>query len=106
MGAISDTSSIEVLKEFLNDSARCVRETCEIAISKVQWDNSEEGKEHHERLDNELRYASTLPVLLDFYFYYQLVIFFQEIHFSRPRACIFRTAAGPSKSRKLIRRID
>jgi len=67
MGAISDTSSIEVLKEFLNDSARCVRETCEIAISKVQWDNSEEGKEHHERLDNELQYASTLPVLLEFF---------------------------------------
>jgi len=77
MGAISDTSSIEVLKEFLNDSARCVRETCEIAISKVQWDNSEEGKEHHERLDNELRYASTLPVLLEFFFY-QLVIYFSR----------------------------
>src|SRR3981081_3109989 len=44
MGAISDPSSIPILNEFLADSARCVRETCEIAISKIQWDNSEEGK--------------------------------------------------------------
>jgi len=64
MGAISDASSIEVLKEFLNDSARCVRETCEIAISKIQWDNSEEGKEQCKHLANELPYAA--PIYFNF----------------------------------------
>ncbi|KAF8073767.1 armadillo-type protein [Lyophyllum atratum] len=46
MGAISTSSSVPVLKEFLSDSERTVRETCEIAIAKIEWDNSEEGKNH------------------------------------------------------------
>ena len=44
MGAISSAQSIPTLKEFLNDERREVRETCEIALAKVEWDNSEEGK--------------------------------------------------------------
>jgi len=44
MGAISSTSSLPVLRQYLADSERTVRETCEIAISKIEWDNSEEGK--------------------------------------------------------------
>ena len=44
MGAISSVHSIPILKEFLNDERREVRETCEIALAKVEWDNSEEGK--------------------------------------------------------------
>lgn len=51
MGAISTTSSIPVLKEFLSDHERTVRETCEIAIDKIEWDNSEEGKKHLESLN-------------------------------------------------------
>jgi deoxyhypusine monooxygenase len=46
MGAISASSSIAILQEYLSDSERTVRETCEIAIAKIQWDNSEEGREH------------------------------------------------------------
>ncbi|TFY69898.1 hypothetical protein EVJ58_g132 [Rhodofomes roseus] len=46
MGAISAPSSIPVLKQYLNDSNRSVRETCEIALAKIEWDNSEEGKKH------------------------------------------------------------
>lgn len=46
MGAISDPLSISILKEFLTDSERTVRETCEIAIAKIEWDNSEEGQKH------------------------------------------------------------
>ncbi|KAJ3537862.1 hypothetical protein NMY22_g5417 [Coprinellus aureogranulatus] len=48
MGAISSASSIPVLEEFLSDSEDAVRETCEIAIAKIKWDNSEEGKKHQE----------------------------------------------------------
>ncbi|KIJ64625.1 hypothetical protein HYDPIDRAFT_112007 [Hydnomerulius pinastri MD-312] len=46
MGAISSTASIPVLREYLTDPNRSVRETCEIALAKIDWDNSEEGKKH------------------------------------------------------------
>jgi len=48
MGAISQESSIPILKEFANDCNRSVKETCEIALAKIEWDNSEEGRRHHE----------------------------------------------------------
>ena len=47
MGAISSESSIPVLKRYLGDSNRSVRETCEIALAKIEWDNSLEGKSHN-----------------------------------------------------------
>lgn len=46
MGAISSPSSVPILTEYLADSERTVRETCEIAIAKINWDNSEEGQRH------------------------------------------------------------
>ena len=46
MGAISAPSSISILKKYSNDSNRSVRETCEIALAKIEWDNSDEGKKH------------------------------------------------------------
>ena len=46
MGAISSASSLPILKKYLNDTNRSVRETCEIAIAKVEWDHSEEGQRH------------------------------------------------------------
>lgn len=68
MGAMSDPSSIPVLKKFLTDPARCVRETCEIAISKIDWDNSEEGRQYHARLNDtsSLPFVSSLFILLSF----------------------------------------
>lgn len=57
MGAISASSSVPILKQFLSDPERTVRETCEIAIAKIEWDNSEEGQRHHQ-LSNE----STRPL--------------------------------------------
>ena len=51
MGAISDPSSVPILKEYLTDPERSVRETCEIAVAKIEWDNSEEGKKHHASLE-------------------------------------------------------
>ena len=44
MGAISDPSSLEVLRPFLKHENPSLRETAEIAIAKIEWDNSEEGK--------------------------------------------------------------
>ena len=52
MGAISSTSAIPVLKQYVDDPERCVRETCEIAIAKIEWDQSEEGKHHWEEDNN------------------------------------------------------
>ncbi|KAF8817029.1 ARM repeat-containing protein [Phlegmacium glaucopus] len=59
MGAISDSSSIPVLKEFLADSERAVRETCEIAIAKIEWDNSTEGQKHISSINE-----STIPLFV------------------------------------------
>lgn len=44
MGAISDPSVLPVLEQYRNDKDVSVRETCELAISKITFDNSEEGK--------------------------------------------------------------
>ncbi|KAM6494243.1 Armadillo-type fold [Amanita muscaria] len=44
MGAISSQDSIPVLQEFLSDPERAVRETCEIAVARIEWKNSEEGR--------------------------------------------------------------
>ncbi|KAL4260706.1 Deoxyhypusine hydroxylase [Pleurotus pulmonarius] len=46
MGAISASDSLPILRKYLDDAERTVRETCEIAIAKIEWDNSEEGKQH------------------------------------------------------------
>ncbi|THH06881.1 hypothetical protein EW145_g3773 [Phellinidium pouzarii] len=65
MGAISAIASIPVLREFLGDPERTVRETCEIALAKIQWDRSEEGLRHHaqeEASESELQaYTSIDP---------------------------------------------
>ncbi|KAH0832032.1 armadillo-type protein [Lanmaoa asiatica] len=46
MGAISSTTSVPILREYLADPNQSVRETCEIALAKIDWDNSEEGRKH------------------------------------------------------------
>ncbi|KAJ7600792.1 armadillo-type protein [Mycena floridula] len=46
LGAISAAESIPLLRQYLTDSQKAVRETCEIAIAKIEWDRSEEGKQH------------------------------------------------------------
>lgn len=53
MGAISSLSSLPVLREFLDDSNRSVRETCEIAIARIEWEQSDEGRRHSEVSQNE-----------------------------------------------------
>ena len=44
MGAISDPSVLPVLEQYRHDSDVSVRETCELAISKITFDNSAEGQ--------------------------------------------------------------
>ncbi|ORY26316.1 putative Deoxyhypusine hydroxylase [Naematelia encephala] len=51
LGALSSESSLPVLREYLLDDAREVRETCEIAIGKIEFDHSEEGKRRQPNLD-------------------------------------------------------
>jgi len=60
MGAISLTASLPVLKKYLNDSNRSVRETCDIAIAKIEWDQSEEGQRHLAGINTEPQFAAVL----------------------------------------------
>lgn len=47
LGALGDVSSLELLKEFRDDEGEVevVRETCDIAVERIEWENSERGKE-------------------------------------------------------------
>ena len=45
LGAIGDKDSLPVLHKYLDDAHVEVRETCEIAIAKIEYDNSPEGLE-------------------------------------------------------------
>ncbi len=46
LGAIGDAGSLGVLREYRDrvDEVVVVRETCEIAVARIEWENSEEGK--------------------------------------------------------------
>ncbi|KDQ15021.1 hypothetical protein BOTBODRAFT_32026 [Botryobasidium botryosum FD-172 SS1] len=45
LGALSSVESIPLLKKYTTDQEQCVRETCEIALDKIEWDRSEEAKQ-------------------------------------------------------------
>ena len=72
MGAISSVQSIPTSKEFLNDERREVRETCEIARAKVEWDNSAGGKAERTKYQEENlwvhQYTFTSPTCGFIYF--------------------------------------
>ena len=44
LGALSSQSSLPLLRTYLTDPAREVRETCEVAIGKIEYDHSPEGQ--------------------------------------------------------------
>lgn len=44
LGAISSEGSLPTLRKYLDDPAREVRETCEIAVAKIEYDHTPEGK--------------------------------------------------------------
>ena len=47
LGALSDVGSLTLLKERRNDASEeeVVRETCDIAIERIEWENSEAGRQ-------------------------------------------------------------
>ena len=53
MGAISSPEAIPILKAGLTDTDRSVRETCQIALAKIDWDNSEEGRKYRREEEND-----------------------------------------------------
>lgn len=44
MGAISSEASLPILQKYTSDPQRAVRETCEIALDRIKWANSDEGR--------------------------------------------------------------
>ena len=46
LGAIGDAESLGVLREYRDreGEVEVVRETCEIAVARIEWEGSEEGK--------------------------------------------------------------
>jgi deoxyhypusine monooxygenase len=46
LGAIGDVGSLGVLREYRDRAGEVVvvKETCEIAVARIEWENSEEGK--------------------------------------------------------------
>ncbi|GAA5957848.1 hypothetical protein JCM21900_001286 [Sporobolomyces salmonicolor] len=44
MGAIGDEAALPVLRTHLTHENPAIRETCEIAVDKIEYDNSEEGR--------------------------------------------------------------
>ncbi|KAK4702085.1 deoxyhypusine monooxygenase, partial [Phenoliferia sp. Uapishka_3] len=61
MGAIGDLAALPVLKLFLNHPERALRETAEIAVAKIEWDNTEEGKKQAEELKATNLYPTIDP---------------------------------------------
>lgn len=47
LGALSDASSLGLLRERWQDAAEeeVVRETCEIAVARIEWETSQAGKD-------------------------------------------------------------
>ena len=51
LAALDSTGSVEILRRFVNEGGdrekgRIVRETCQIALRKIEWNASEEGKKN------------------------------------------------------------
>ncbi|VVT55058.1 uncharacterized protein SAPINGB_P004406 [Magnusiomyces paraingens] len=44
LGALGDKDSLNILKEYLNDPLEVIRQTCELAIERIAWENSEAAK--------------------------------------------------------------
>lgn len=58
LAALGDISSLELLKDLRdNDKELVVRETCQIAVDRLIWEHSEEGKA--EKLKQ--RFVALLP---------------------------------------------
>ncbi|KAF8520051.1 armadillo-type protein [Gautieria morchelliformis] len=63
LGALSSTTSEPVLRRYLNDEERCVRETCEIALARIEWAGSQNADVHKrpETEENLSQFTSVDP---------------------------------------------
>ncbi|KAG1802486.1 armadillo-type protein [Suillus variegatus] len=59
IGAISSPDFKAVLAKYLTDPNRSVHETCEIALAKIEWDNSEEGASILRQKNRQNRFRMT-----------------------------------------------
>lgn len=71
LGALGDTGSIALLKDFRDKEGEVdvVRETCEIAVARIEWENSEESKkeklqQRYVGLFGSLRHAILILVVI------------------------------------------
>lgn len=102
LGAISSPSSISILKKYLDDPERCVRETCEIALAKIEWDNSEEGKKSLQSTTD----AAEQCVVRSRVPFAAVCSYgpFQSIHLDRPRTSKLRTLRRAGRSQRRLTR--
>ncbi len=101
MGAISLTASLPVLEKYQNDSNRSVRETCEIAIAKIEWDHSEEGQRHFTSTTTEPQFAAiSLPPARCLIDSYDL----QNLHLRRSCTPYFQPSCGQVRNCDTIKR--
>jgi deoxyhypusine monooxygenase len=61
LGALGDTSSLDIMRLIRDDKNEptVVRETCDIAVDRIMWENSDQKKA--ERLKERLTNAPSLP---------------------------------------------
>jgi deoxyhypusine monooxygenase len=45
LGALGSTSSLPLLEKHLKDDSQVIRETCELAVDRLKWQNSKASKE-------------------------------------------------------------
>ena len=93
MGAIGSASSLPVLREFLQDSNRSVRETCEIAIARIEWEQTDEGRRQREVKEDEPQYVLPSLSLLRWN-----NLCGQNVHIYRPSPSHFNTPLWKTSS--------
>lgn len=47
LGALGDKESLEILHKYLKDPLEVIRQTCELAIDRIEWENSELSKKEN-----------------------------------------------------------
>jgi deoxyhypusine monooxygenase len=45
LGALGQNSSMPLLEKYLHDESQVIRETCELAIARLKWQNSPSAKD-------------------------------------------------------------
>ena len=45
LGALGSTGSLPLLEKYLKDDSQVIRETCELAVDRLKWQNSKASRE-------------------------------------------------------------